>query len=326
MAEVSAARKAAFHVLLAVERGNDHSDVLLRGRAVSRLSPADRNLATALVLGTLRWQLRLDFELRALLARPNAKLDDAVRIALRMGALQLRHMDRIPAHAAIDESVELTRHSGHTFAARMVNAVLRKLAASASQLWPADSAAQLALAEAHPAWMVERWSRFYGLNTARAICKHGQRQPALALRLANPEAEAELLSLGAEVQPGALLSSARIVSGVDLAASEAFHAGRIRVQDEGSQLVAELAGRGHALLDLCAAPGGKTLILAERNPGSRIVACDASEQRLAQMSARLRDANAQVELHRTDATEWSVEEAFDVVLADVPCSGTGTLG
>src|SRR5580700_4660133 len=105
-AAISLARKAAFDVLLSVERGHSHSDDLLRGKAVSALSGPDRNLATALVLGVLRWQIRLDRQLQALLKHPNAKLDPEVRIALRMGAFQLLQMNRIPARAAIDESVE----------------------------------------------------------------------------------------------------------------------------------------------------------------------------------------------------------------------------
>ena len=125
---ISPARKAAFHILLAVERGQSHSDDLLRGKAVNALSAPDRNLATALVLGVLRWQIQLDHQIRALLARPNAKLDPEVLIALRLGAFQLLHMDRIPARAAIDESVELAKQAGHRFASGMVNAVLRKLA------------------------------------------------------------------------------------------------------------------------------------------------------------------------------------------------------
>jgi transcription termination factor NusB len=124
----SAARKAAFDVLMAVERGHSHSDDLLRGKAVSALSPPDRNLATTLVLGVLRWQIRLDHQLQALLKHPNAKLDTEIRIALRLGAFQLLHLDRIPARAAIDESVELAKQAGHRFASGMVNAVLRKLA------------------------------------------------------------------------------------------------------------------------------------------------------------------------------------------------------
>ncbi|MGB6973585.1 MAG: 16S rRNA (cytosine(967)-C(5))-methyltransferase RsmB [Terracidiphilus sp.] len=323
---MSAARKAAFNILLAVERGRAHSDDLLRGRAMERLSAADKHLATALALGVLRWQIRLDHELRALLAKPKVKLDDEVRVALRMGALQLRAMDRIPARAAIDESVELTKLAGYRFASRMVNAVLRKLAAAEQPVWGSDSAEELALAEAHPAWMVERWAHIYGLEAARAICAHGQRQPRVTIRISDEDAEAELALAGLELQPGALLRRARSVTSGDVTATEAFRMGRVRVQDEGSQLVAELAGRGKAILDMCAAPGGKTLILAERNEGSRVVACEASEVRLERMRDRMGAAGAQVELRRADAAEWAEEAAFDVVLADVPCSGTGTLG
>src|ERR1019366_9299127 len=114
-AEISKARKAAFAVLMAVERGQAHSDDLLRGKAVNALSSADRNLATALVLGVLRWQIQIDHQLQALLARPNAKLDAEILIALRLGAFQLLHMDRIPARGAIDESVELAKAAGHRF-------------------------------------------------------------------------------------------------------------------------------------------------------------------------------------------------------------------
>jgi 16S rRNA (cytosine967-C5)-methyltransferase len=326
MAGPSAARKAAFDILLAVERGRAHSDDLLRGRPVERLAPADRNLATALVLGTLRWQIRLDCELRALLAKPNVKLDDEVRIALRLGALQLRQMDRIPARAVIDESVELTQRAGHRFASRMVNAVLRRLAVAPPFHFLEDSPVDIALAESHPQWMVERWARFYGLDAARAICAHGQKQPPTTLRVKDVDAEAELVAAGVELRPGTLLSQTRMAAQGDAAAFEAVRTGRVRLQDEGSQLVAELAGRGASILDLCAAPGGKTLILAERNPSSRIVACEASEPRRHRLQERLLGLGARVECRLADATEWVEQKAYDVVLADVPCSGTGTLG
>ena len=325
MAAVSPARKAAFHILLAVERGPSHSDDLLRGKAVSALAPADRNLATALVLGVLRWQIRLDHEIQSLLKRPNAKLDTEVLIALRLGALQLQHLDRIPARAAIDESVELTKQAGHRFASGMVNAVLRKLAASPFSS-SEENAAEQAAVEAHPAWLVERWASFYGAEAARGICRHGQRQPALTARLASPDVEAELAEAGIRLEPGALLAAAHAVASGDVAATAAFREGRARLQDEGSQLVAEMAGRGDAILDCCAAPGGKTLILAERNPQARVVACEASQQRLAQLRTRLAPLGARVECRLADATALTDESAYDVVLADVPCSGTGTLG
>ncbi len=321
MSAVSAARKVAFNILIAVERGPSHSDDLLRGKSVSALAPADRNLATALVLGVLRWQLQLDHALHALLARPNAKLDDEVRIALRLGAFQLLHLDRIPARAAIDESVELAKQAGHRFASGMVNAVLRKLAAS-----PVSSSEVNAAVDAHPAWMVERWASFYGAEAAQAIRLHGQRQPGLTVRVADASAEGELAEAGIALEPGALLAAARAVASGDVTATAALREGRARVQDEGSQLVAELAGRGAAILDCCAAPGGKTLILAERNPQARIVACEASPQRLAQLRQRLASLGARVECRLADAAALAEESAYDVVLADVPCSGTGTLG
>ena len=326
MAGVSAARKVAFDILLEVNCGRVHSDAMLRGRAVERLSAADRNLATALVLGTLRWQIRLDHELRALLAKPDAKLDHDVSTALRLGAFQLRMMDRIPARAAIDESVELTKLAGHRHASRMVNAVLRKLAIGEIESWKFDTPSELAIAQAHPAWMVERWVQFYGLEAAKGICAHGQRQPSFAVRLTNSGAEAELTAGGFELKPGQLLSDARIVLRGDGPESKAFQDGSVRPQDEGSQLVAELVARGEAILDCCAAPGGKTLILAERNPAGHLVVCEASKPRMEQLRKRLHRLSGRVELRLVDATQLTDVDAYDVVLADVPCSGTGTLG
>ncbi len=356
-AAISAARHAAFNILLAVERGHSHSDDLLRGKAVNSLSEPDRNLATALVLGVLRWQIRLDTQVQPLLSRPNAKLDAEILIALRMGAFQILQMDRIPARAAIDESVELAKQAGHRFASAMVNAVLRKLAAS-----PQSAAARLdeeSLSrdcEAHPAWMVERWINHYGLQAAQNICRHGQSQPMLTVRIVEPDAHKralakdhgfpsilpkeaewmghasvleELAKAGVDFEPGELLNAACTVLSGDVASTDAFREGRVRFQDEGSQLVAELAGmkpKVKSILDACAAPGGKTLILAERNPQARIVACESSAPRLEQMRMRLAFLGERIECRLADATALSDEAVYDLVLADVPCSGTGTLG
>ena len=379
MAAVSPARRGAFDVLMAVERGRGHSDELLRGKAVEALEQEDRNLATALVLGVLRWQIWLDEETKKFLKRPGARLDAEVSVALRMGAFQLLFLDRVPAHAAIDESVELAKRAGHRFASGMVNAVLRKLAASRAEdelpsgakaqfdfaaatarLKPCPfktepdgfedrpnpliseepsatssaSAAKLALASAHPAWMVERWARSYGLDAARGICECGQRQPCAAVRLANAAVEAELAEAGVKLAPGELLGEARTVTAGDVTATAAFRDRRVRWQDEGSQLMGEIAacaggsgGRSaERIVDLCAAPGGKTLILAERNLAARIVACDASAPRLAGLRERLAFVGERVEFRLADAAAFTEESAFDLALADAPCSGTGTLG
>jgi 16S rRNA (cytosine967-C5)-methyltransferase len=349
-ADISLARKEAFNILLAVECGQSHSDELLRGKAVNALSAPDRNLTTALVLGALRWQILLDHRLQALLKHPNAKLDPEILVALRLGAFQLLFLDRIPARAAIDESVELAKRSGHRFASGMVNAVLRKLAGNfklaesvkskglsphigeekSEECVSAESIAELA----HPAWMVERWANFYGPEAAREICRHGQSQPALTIRIASPAVEEELIGAGIQLEPGELLTAARTVVSGDVTASAAFLQGRVRLQDEGSQLVAEMAActsetpnqKVKSIVDTCAAPGGKTLVLAERNPQARILACESSRQRLDQLRKRLAVHADRVECRLADATALEEDAAFDLALADVPCSGTGTLG
>jgi 16S rRNA (cytosine967-C5)-methyltransferase len=329
--EISVARKAAFDVLLAVERGHSHADDLLRGKDVGALSLPDRNLATALVLGVLRWQIRLDHQLHGMLKHPGAKLDREVLIALRLGAFQILHMVRIPAHAAIDDSVELAKRAGHRFASGMINAVLRRLAGAPRVAWSEESPTELAIAEAHPAWMVERWTSFYGLEAARAICRHGQSQPPQSVRLASLAVESELAHTGVVFERGQLLTAARTLVSGDVSTSPAFHDGRVRFQDEGSQLVAEIAANSlmkaeGRILDSCAAPGGKTLILAERDPHARILACESSSTRLEQLCQRLAAHADRIEFRLADAAALTEEAAFDLVLADVPCSGTGTLG
>lgn len=340
MARISPARKAAFHILLAVER-DAHADELLRGAAVNALTPPDRNLTTALVLGVLRWQLLLDERIRAVLARPRAKLDAEVLIALRLGAFQLLHLDRIPAHAAIDESVELVKRAGHNFAAGMGNAVLRKLAPDGARSRGAlgkqdgeqnsEQNRQNALL-AYPAWMVERWERAYGSESTRAICVYGQSQPHLALRLDNATVEAELAESGILLAPGELLTATRALVSCDVTATAALREGRARIQDEGSQLIGEIAASAarelgaKQILDACAAPGGKTMILAERNPSAKIVACEASPRRLGELRERLSAHAARVEFRLMDAAALERDAAFDLALIDAPCSGTGTLG
>jgi 16S rRNA (cytosine967-C5)-methyltransferase len=335
---ISPARREAFAILLELAHREAHADTLLRSPRVSALSPQDRNLCTTLVMGTLRWQIRLDSLIKPLLTKPNARLDTEIRIALRLGALQLLFLDRIPAHAAIGESVALTKAAGHTFASGMVNAVLRKLAGSThpeSIPPPGLSPKELADATAHPAWLVERWVKTYGPEATRAICLHGQRQPELTIRL-NPvdlqQQEIELAEQGIVFEPGTLLTAARRVLSGDIASTAAFQSGNIRIQDEGSQLIAELGGDVTQLpkriLDCCAAPGGKTLILAEGNPQAHITACEISSARFEALQARIAASAyaSQIDVKLADATQLPDSDRYDLVLVDAPCSGTGTLG
>jgi 16S rRNA (cytosine967-C5)-methyltransferase len=323
MREVSPARSIAYGVLKAIEKGKGHSDDLLRGKNVSALSEADRHLATAPVLGVLRWHIDLEKRIRVFLKHPNAKVDIEVLIALRLGAYQLLHMDRIPVHAAIDESVELTKRAGHRFASGMVNAVLRKVAALRAE---GTAGGEEDWRSGFPEWMVLRWVANFGDDAAIAICRYGQSQAKLTVRVDGTATGEELVSAGFALEPGRVLTKAFSVASGDITASGAFREGRVRFQDEGSQLVAELVPRGGRILDCCAAPGGKTLILAERNPDARIVACEVSAQRLERLGERLSVFGERVECRLADVAVLDEEARYDAVLADVSCSGTGTLG
>ncbi len=325
---IAPARSAAFDILLKIEHKAGHCDELLRTDAVDRLSQQDRNLCTTLVMGTLRWQIALDARVNLLLIRPEMRLDEEVRIALRLGVFQLLHLDRVPAHAAIMDSVELVKETGQGFASGMVNAVLRKIAIEP----PGDAEethstpSEVARALAHPAWMVERWAVRYGLEKATDICRFDQKQPPTTIRLGTPEAEKALAAEGIELAPGAFLTRARRVVKGDVTATVTYRSGGVRIQDEGSQLVAELAGNGDNILDCCAAPGGKAAILAENNPKSVLLACDVSRRRLDEMRGLLRLAKgARISYETADAARLVYDKQFDLVLCDVPCSGTGTL-
>jgi 16S rRNA (cytosine967-C5)-methyltransferase len=296
VAKITPARLASFEILKLVGEGKGHSDELLHSARVDALSPEDRNLTTALVMGVLRWQIALDARVRSLLERPEQRLAEPVAIALRMGAFQLLHLERIPAHAALSESVELCRAGGEPHATGMVNAVLRKLAAAqrpGTRIH--ESVAAFAERLGHPRWMVERWVAAYGRETALKICEADQMEPTDG---------------GVFYERG----------------------GDLPRMDDGSRLVAELAAvampGAKRVWDCCAAPGGKAMILARRLGTAEVVASDVSAKRLAQTEARLRrHAYAErVQFVVADAADAKgVEGSFDLILCDVPCSGTGTL-
>jgi 16S rRNA (cytosine967-C5)-methyltransferase len=306
-AKITPARLAAFEILKLVGEGKGHSDELLHSARTEALSPEDRHLTTALVMGVLRWQIALDARVRGLLQRPEQRLAEPVAIALRMGAFQLLHLERIPAHAALSESVELCRAAGEPHATGMVNAVLRKLVAAkptaqnrdagqAKRVAPLyETVAAFAERLGHPRWLVERWVAAYGLEAALKICDADQKESG----------------------EGGMFSE----SGGDMPQ-----------MDDGSRLVAELAAAAmpgaKRVWDCCAAPGGKTLILARRLGTAEVVATDVSAKRLAQTEARLRRYSyaERVRCGVADAIDSKgVEGQFDLILCDVPCSGTGTL-
>jgi 16S rRNA (cytosine967-C5)-methyltransferase len=324
---VSPARAAAFDILLRVDQQDAYASELLHSEKLDKLSVADRALTTEIVMGVLRWGSKLDSVIAANSVRPLARLDAEVLVALRIAAYQLMYLDRVPARAAINESVELVKRARKISAASFANAVLRKVAEQAKTRQDCEisdgGASELAKNFAHPEWLVDRWIVHYGSENAELICRYDQTVPKTAIRISGEEAIRELGDAGIELAAGMLLSSARIVTRGDVTQTQAFREGRVSIQDEASQLVAALVGTGRRILDCCAAPGGKTAAIASRNPQSEIVAAELHPHRAELLRKRVRAANVRVV--NADALQLPANEKFDRVLADVPCSGTGTL-
>ncbi len=337
---ISPARKIAYDVLRRVEAEGAYASDLLHAELGAKVKHADAALATELTLGVLRQRLLLDFFLELHLENAVERLDLPVAIALRLGAYQLRFLHRIPASAAVNESVELVKKARKTSASSLVNAVLRRVAEEskvpAEKFLPADigAAATLAILHSHPVWIVRRWLARFGEARTMALLEADNRTPRLSCALSDPaqrqQVFATLEQAGLRVEAGTLLRDALGVSGGSASRTAEFRAGRISIQDEASQAIPLLLGvrSGDRVLDLCAAPGGKTQLLA-RAAGSQgvVVAADRYGHRLRAMAAQLdRLGLSSVRLVQLDATEsLPFGEKFDRILLDAPCSGTGTL-
>ncbi|MGC1171671.1 MAG: 16S rRNA (cytosine(967)-C(5))-methyltransferase RsmB [Candidatus Acidiferrales bacterium] len=338
---ISVARKIAFEVLRRVEEEGAYASDLLHAELGAGVKAEDAGLATELVLGVLRWRRLLDFLLERQLKKAAARLELAVALALRMGLYQLRFLERVPARAAVNESVELVKRARKTSAATLVNAVLRKAAGEAgtgaAKFLPAEisETERLGILHSHPTWMVERWVARFGEARAVGLLEANNRAPRLSCALHDlarrDEIFAGLRAAGLRVEPGEILRGAFAVAGGSVTRTAAFRDGLISIQDEASQVVPLLLGvrEGERVLDMCAAPGGKTAALARAaGRAGLVVAADLHAHRLRGMREQFSrlglGAVRLVELDAARPLPFGVR--FDRILVDAPCSGTGTLG
>jgi 16S rRNA (cytosine967-C5)-methyltransferase len=322
----TAARQSAFRVLLDTGRGGPTLADRLASQDIDELAARDRALLHELVLGTLRRRAALDFACARLLDRPFSGLEPPVKAALRLGAYQLLHM-RVPARAAVFESVELARQSAPR-AAGLVNAVLRRLAREGPPPFPdaeADTLGWITTVGSLPRWLAKRWLARLGPSTAVARARALLDPPPSVFRF-NPrrlDAEQRARAAGLEPRPltvpGAWTAEGRMAA---LAAE-----GVVYLQDQGSQMAAHLAAVGTLVLDACAAPGGKTTLLADLMGGAGlVVGAEASPPRLQRMAGLVERWGATtVRLVGADARQPPFRRFFDSVLLDAPCTGLGTL-
>jgi 16S rRNA (cytosine967-C5)-methyltransferase len=316
-ASLSPARRAAHAVVRRTLAEGAYADRALHGEARG-LDARDRALAKQLAFGTVQRRLTLD----DIIARHvDRALEPGVRAALQLGLFQLLFLDGVAAHAAIGEAVELAKPSpGH----RLVNAVLRRVQREGVQLPADDTPEGAALRHSHPRWLVDLWWEWLGPEETRALLVADNEPSELALRV-NALVEHDLDDI-----PGRREGEAIVVEGAfDALAHPGYAAGAFTPQSRASQLVARtLAPRpGERVLDLCAAPGGKTTHLAALTEGTgQVVAVERHPQRaraLEATCARMRADNVTVVV--ADAKAFEGEAGFDRVLLDPPCSGLGTL-
>ncbi len=308
-ATISPARRAAYEVLRRVFEDDAYADRALRSASDGR-DERDRALARQLAFGAVQRVRTLDHAIETLGRRPARKLDPPVRAALRLGAYQLGYLDGVPRYAAVNESVELVRRARLERAVPFTNAVLRRVGEGIRDLLAALPEGPLK--HSYPDWIWDVWRRDLGEEGALALMRTQNEAPPVVVRHVRGQPPAG----SATDVPGAYE-----VARVDEAA---LARGELWPQSRASQVAALCVGSraGERVLDLCAAPGGKTAMLA-----GEVVAVDMNESRLRELGENLRRLGRDdVELVHADGRDLPAElEGFDRALVDAPCSGLGVL-
>ncbi len=310
-AAVAPARRAAYDVVLRVFEEDAYADRVL-ATAAAGLDERDRALAQRIAFGTVQRVRALDHGIEALGRRPVRKLDPPVRAALRLGAYQLAYLDGVPPHAAVNESVELVRSARLERAVPFTNAVMRRLAEGLRDLLTSLPDGPLALS--YPDWIHDLWRRDWGDDEALALMRAQNEAPETVVRLVRGTIDGEPTDV-----PGAYR-----VPRVD---EQALAEGRIWPQSRGSQLAGLATGvaPGERVLDLCAAPGGKTTQLAQ--VAAEVVAVELHAGRARELEENTRHLGAgNVRVVEADGLDLPAElTGFDRALVDAPCSGLGVL-
>jgi 16S rRNA (cytosine967-C5)-methyltransferase len=342
---IAPARVAAYEVLRAVHTGRgDLPHALARAR--TRLADErDRALAGEIAAGALRWQAALDQIVSTIANRPLTRLDPEVVDILRLSIFQLLHLERVPASAAVNDAVTLTKRAGKRSAAPLVNAVLRRVSRQRGRLpLPSRPSAAsnrdevldfLSVTLSHPRWLVARWLDRYGFEAAESWAQFNNRAAPLTLRVNRLQTTStalveDLERNGVTTTPGRFAPDALIVTSGNPLLTPLAADGRFIVQDEASQLVPLLTGvsPGDCVLDACASPGGKaTAMAAAMDDRGLLIATDLRGGRVDLLARTIRTSGATcVRIVRADASRsLPFRPLFDRVLLDAPCSGLGTV-
>jgi 16S rRNA (cytosine967-C5)-methyltransferase len=330
--KISAARQVSLKTIKQVVAGQSLSTVQVR--TIDKLEDSrDRGLANEIVNGVLRWRWQLEYFISRLLAKPLKPKDADIQLILMMALYELTEC-RTPDYAIINEAVELVRASGKKWAASLVNAVLRNFTREKDDLL--SSIDQDSVRYSHPVWILEKIKHDWPEHWQQIADANNQR-PAFWLRVNQQQFNAaeyrQLLSENGFASDSSTLAdhALKLDHGTDVRALPGFAGGAVSVQDVGAQLSAELlhASDGQRVLDLCAAPGGKTCHILERYKSlGSLLAVEVDAQRMQRVSENLQRLKLEAELKVADARayqQWWDGVTFDRILIDAPCSASGVI-
>ncbi|EPD52843.1 ribosomal RNA small subunit methyltransferase B [Paenisporosarcina sp. HGH0030] len=330
-------RDAALSILMAIEKNQAYSNLLLH-QTIEKydIEPKDRGLLTEITYGTLQHKMTLDYYLQPFI---KGKLDDWVRQLLRLSLYQIHYLDRIPNHAAVNEAVEIAKKRSHKGTAGLVNGILRGILRQGVRSTEdiADPIERLSIEASHPLWLIERWVKQFGFEQAETMAFENNIPPAHTVRvnttrISVDEAIDMLLDEGIVAHQSEVIPECLHIEKGQVAKTKAYQYGAVSIQDESSMIptYALQIEPGQRVLDMCAAPGGKSMHIAEKlNGQGSLVSVDLHPHKvklIADQATRLGFEN--VETRTWDSRELTneyEEQSFDRILVDAPCSGLGVI-
>ncbi|MCZ8535592.1 16S rRNA (cytosine(967)-C(5))-methyltransferase RsmB [Paenisporosarcina quisquiliarum] len=330
-------RDAALSILMAIEKNQAYSNLLLH-QTIEKydIEPKDRGLLTEITYGTLQHKMTLDYYLQPFI---KGKLDDWVRQLLRLSLYQIHYLDRIPNHAAVNEAVEIAKKRSHKGTAGLVNGILRGILRQGVRATEeiADPLERLSIEASHPLWLIERWVKQFGFEQAQTMAFENNIPPAHTVRVNTTRISVEeaidmLLDEGIVAHQSEVIPECLHIEKGQVAKTKAYQYGAVSIQDESSMIptYALQIEPGQRVLDMCAAPGGKSMHIAEKlNSQGSLVSVDLHPHKvklIADQATRLGFNN--IETRTWDSRELTNEydeQSFDRILVDAPCSGLGVI-
>lgn len=332
-------RELALEALLNVEKKQAYSNLLLNNYLDSgKMTKKDTGLFTELVYGTIQRSITIEHYLLPYIEKQK-KLQDWVKVLLKMTLYQMLYLDKVPARAAIYEAVEIAKKRGHKGVASVVNGVLRSIQRNGVPDLETieNDVERISIATSHPKWLVEKWVEQYGVHDTERMCEMNLVPPNQSARANTAKSEVDevlkmLTDQGFSVEKGELAEESIISLKGNMVYSNAYKNGFMTIQDESSMLVAKALGveKDDKVYDCCAAPGGKTTHIAELLKGTgTVISTDLHDHKvklIKEQAERLHLSNIEAQaLDSRKAQEIFKAEQFDKILVDAPCSGFGVI-